>query len=325
MGICEGRVVIITGAGRGIGRAHALAFAAEGAKVVVNDVGAALDGSSASPEPATVVAEAVRSMGGEAVVNGDDVASWAGAARLIESAIATFGRLDTLVCNAGVLRDRMLVNMSEDDWDVVMRVHLRGHFCPLRHAAAYWRSEAKAGRGVRGRVVLTSSGAGLYGNVGQLNYGAAKAGIAAMARVAAAELGRYGVTVNAIAPAARTRMTESVFAEAMAKPPSGEFDAMDPANISPLVVWLGSDEAGDVTGQVFEIAGGTVAVAESWRPGPSADKGARWAPAELGPVVRRLAARSVHVPVIGAEEPPDGESAVAAGGQVPRGGKPASS
>lgn len=301
MGVCEGRVVVITGAGRGIGRAHALAFAAEGAKVVVNDIGAALDGSGGSPEPAAEVAELIRSMGGEAIVNGDDVASWEGAARLVESAVAAFGRLDTLVCNAGVLRDRMLVNMSADDWDVVMRVHLRGHFCPLRHAAGYWRAEAKAGRPVRGRVVLTSSGAGLYGNVGQLNYGVAKAGIAAMARIAAAELGRYGVTVNAIAPAARTRMTENVFADAMAEPPPGQFDAMDPANVSPLVVWLGSDEAGDVTGQVFEVAGGSVSVAECWRPGPSADKGARWEPAELGPVVRRLVSESARVPVIGAE------------------------
>lgn len=301
MGICEGRVVVITGAGRGLGRAHALAFAAEGARVVVNDIGAALDGSGGSPEPAMEVAELIRSMGGEAIVNGDDVATWEGAARLIESAITAFGSLDTLVCNAGVLRDRMLVNMSEDDWDVVMRVHLRGHFGPLRHAAAHWRSQAKAGRTVRGRVVLTSSGAGLYGNVGQLNYGVAKAGIAAMARIAAAELSRYGVTVNAIAPAARTRMTEGVFADAMAKPPPGQFDAMDPANVSPLVVWLGSDEAGDITGQVFEVAGGTVGVAESWRPGPSRDKGARWEPAELGPVIRDLVARSARVPVIGAE------------------------
>lgn len=301
MGICDGRVVVITGAGRGIGREHALAFAAEGARVVVNDLGVQLDGSGGSAQPAGEVVDLIRAMGGEAVANGDDVSTWEGAARLLATAIESFGAVDTLVCNAGVLRDRMLVNMSEEDWDVVMRVHLRGHFCPLRHVAAYWRSEAKAGRLVRGRVVLTSSGAGLYGNVGQLNYGVAKAGIAAMARIAAAELRRYGVAVNAIAPAARTRMTEGVFAEMMAPPEPGTFDAMDPANISPLVVWLGSDEAGDVTGQVFEVSGGMVGVAENWRPGPSRDKGGRWQPSELGPVVRDLLNQSAQVPVIGAE------------------------
>lgn len=301
MGICEGRVVVITGAGRGIGREHALAFAAEGARVVVNDIGAELDGSGSSSAPANEVVELIRSAGGEAVANGDDISTWDGAARLVVSTVERFGSIDTLVCNAGVLRDRMLVNMSEEDWDLVVRVHLKGHFLPLRHAAAYWRQEAKANRIVRGRVILTSSGAGIYGNVGQLNYGVAKAGIATMARIAAAELRRYGVTVNAIAPAARTRMTEGVFADAMAKPAAGEFDAMDPANISPLVVWLGSDDAADVTGQVFEVAGGLIAVAENWRRGPSVDKGARWQPGELGPVVRSLVERSVQVPVIGAE------------------------
>jgi NAD(P)-dependent dehydrogenase (short-subunit alcohol dehydrogenase family) len=301
VGICEGRVVVITGAGRGIGREHALAFAAEGARVVVNDIGAELDGSGSSSAPANEVVELIRSAGGEAVANGDDISTWDGAARLVVSTVERFGSIDTLVCNAGVLRDRMLVNMSEEDWDLVVRVHLKGHFLPLRHAAGYWRQEAKANRIVRGRVILTSSGAGIYGNVGQLNYGVAKAGIATMARIAAAELRRYGVTVNAIAPAARTRMTEGVFADAMAKPAAGEFDAMDPANISPLVVWLGSDDAADVTGQVFEVAGGLIAVAENWRRGPSVDKGARWQPGELGPVVRSLVERSAQVPVIGAE------------------------
>ncbi|MER3452235.1 MAG: short-chain dehydrogenase [Acidimicrobiia bacterium] len=300
MGICDGRVVVITGAGRGIGRAHALAFAAEGARVVVNDLGAEVDGTGGSTGPAGEVVDMIRSMGGEAVANGDDVASWEGAAALVRTALDAFGGLDTLVCNAGILRDRMLVNMSEEDWDMVMRVHLKGHFCPLRHAGAYWREESKAGRPVRGRVILTSSGAGLYGNVGQLNYGAAKAGIATMARIAGAELKRYGVTVNAIAPVARTRMTEGLFPGMMAAPPPGTFDPVDPANVSPLVVWLGSDEAADITGQVFEIHGGMVAVAENWRRGPSRDKGARWEPAELGPVVRELVAASQQVPVIGA-------------------------
>jgi NAD(P)-dependent dehydrogenase (short-subunit alcohol dehydrogenase family) len=300
-GICEGRVVVITGSGRGIGREHALEFARQGAKVVVNDLGAEVDGSGGSTGPAGEVVDLIRGMGGEAVANGDDVASWDGAASLVATAVDAFGGLDTLICNAGILRDRMLVNMTEDDWDLVMKVHLKGHFCPLRHAAAHWREQVKAGRQVRGRVVLTSSGAGLFGNVGQLNYAAAKSGIATMARVAGAELARYGVTVNAIAPAARTRMTESLFADTMAPPAAGEFDAMDPANISPLVVWLGSDDAGDVTGQTFEVAGGSVSVSENWRRGPERDKGDRWEPGELGPVVRDLLAKSEQVPVIGAQ------------------------
>ena len=204
------------------------------------------------------------------------------------------------MCNAGVLRDRMLVNMSEDDFDTITRVHLKGHFCPVRHAAGYWREQVKAGNEVKGRVVLTSSPAGLYGNVGQFNYSAAKSGIATMARVAGAELKRYGITVNAISPAARTRMTEALFADTMAKPDAGSFDAMDPANISPLVVWLGSDEASDVNGQNFEVSGGVIAVAENWRRGPEQDKGDRWQPSELGAVVRELVAKSEQVPVIGA-------------------------
>ena len=299
-GICEGRVVIVTGAGRGIGREHAIEFARQGAKVVVNDLGAEVDGSGGSTGPAGEVVEAIRSMGGEAMANGDDVADWKGAGQLVQSALDAFGRLDTLVCNAGILRDRMLVNMTEDDWDLVVRVHLKGHFCPLRHAAGHWRELVKAEQEVKGRVVLTSSAAGLYGNVGQTNYAAAKSGIATMARVAGAELKRYGVTVNAIAPAARTRMTESLFADVMAKPDPGAFDAMDPANIAPLVVWLGSDDAGDVTGQVFEVNGGVVSVTENWRHGPDRDKGDRWEPAELGPVVRDLLAKSQQVRVVGA-------------------------
>jgi NAD(P)-dependent dehydrogenase (short-subunit alcohol dehydrogenase family) len=286
--LCEGRVVIVTGAGRGIGREHALAFARDGAKVVVNDIGAGLDGSDTGESPAEQVVAEIRAAGGEAVVNGDDVADWAGAENLVTTAIDNFGALDVLVNNAGFLRDKMLVGMSEQDWDSVIRVHLKGHFATLRHAAAYWRTESKAGRPRQARVINTSSGAGLLGSVGQGNYAAAKAGIALLTIQAAAEMGSYGVTVNAIAPAARTRMTEAVFAETMAKPEEGAFDAMDPANISPLVVWLGSEESADVTGRVFEVEGGLVAVADGWQRSAQRDKGVRWDPAELGPVVREI-------------------------------------
>ncbi|GAB3007253.1 short-chain dehydrogenase [Amycolatopsis acidiphila] len=287
--IVEGRVVIVTGAGRGIGRAHALAFAREGAQVVVNDIGAALDGSGSSGGPAQEVVEEIEALGGKAVANTDDVADWQGASRLVAAALERFGRLDVLVNNAGFLRDRMLVNLGEDEWDAVIRVHLKGHFAPMRHAAAYWRAEAKAGRAPEARVINTSSGAGLLGSVGQGNYSAAKAGIAGLTVVAAAEFARYGVTVNAIAPAARTRMTEPTFD--MAAPESG-FDAMAPENVSPLVVWLGSAESAQVTGRVFEVDGGRVSLAQGWRHGVSVDKGARWEPSELGNVVSRLLADS---------------------------------
>ncbi|ALU72942.1 SDR family NAD(P)-dependent oxidoreductase [Rhodococcus sp. WS1] len=302
-GLVDGRVVIITGAGRGIGRAHALAFAAEGAKVVVNDIGAGADGSETGESPAEQVVAEIIAAGGQAVVNGDDVADWAGAENLIKTAIDTFGGLDVLVNNAGFLRDRMLVGMSEGEWDAVIRVHLKGHFAPLRHAAAYWRAEAKAGKTVDARIINTSSGAGLQGSIGQGNYAAAKAGIAEMTIQAAAELKNYGVSVNAIAPAARTRMTVGAggaMAESMAAPEEG-FDAMAPENISPLVVWLGSAESKDVTGRVFEVEGGKITVAEGWRHGPSEDKGDRWDPKEIGPVVATLLEKAeIPTPVYGA-------------------------
>jgi NAD(P)-dependent dehydrogenase (short-subunit alcohol dehydrogenase family) len=291
MGICDGRVVIVTGAARGLGRAHALAFAAEGARVVVNDLGVELDGTSARSEPAEEVVEQIRAAGGEAIANGDDIADWDGAARLVQTATDTFGDLHVVVNNAGFVRDRMFANAEEDEWDAVVRVHLKGHFAPSRHAAAYWRDRSKAGEPVDARIINTSSGAGLLGSVGQAAYSAAKAGIATLTLVQAAELGRYGVTANAIAPSARTRMTEGVFTEMMAIPDSG-FDAMDPANVSPLVVWLGSADARDVTGRVFEIEGGKVSVADGWHHGPERDKEARWDPAELGPVVRSLLSES---------------------------------
>jgi len=286
MGICDGRVVIITGAGRGLGREHALAYAAEGAKVVVNDVGASLQGEGQDMSPAQEVVDLIRERGGEAITNGDDIADWDGAGRLVQSAIDTFGGLDTVVTNAGIVRDRMFVNMSVDEWDAVIRVHLRGTFCPVKHAVDYWRAESKAGRQRDGRVVTTSSGAGLHGSIAQTNYSAAKAGIATFTINIAAELARIGVCANSIAPSARSRMTEEAFAEMMAKPESG-FDAMDPANISPLVVWLGS-AACNVSGRVFECAGGLISLADGWQVGAEFDKGAKWEPAEIGAVVDDL-------------------------------------
>ncbi|MFD4762787.1 SDR family oxidoreductase [Streptomyces sp. NPDC058439] len=291
-GLCTGRVAVITGAGRGLGRAHALAHAAEGAKVVVNDLGVGLDGTGGATGPAQQVVEEIRALGGEAVAHGGDITTTEGAASLIATALDAFGRLDTLVNNAGFLRDRMLVNLDDDDWDAVMRVHLKGHFLPLKHAAAHWRAEAKAGRRPEARVVNTSSGAGLLGSVGQGNYSAAKAGIIGLTLVAAAEMGRYGVQVNAIAPAARTRMTEQAFAETMAAPEGSGFDAMAPENVSPLVVWLGSAACAGVSGRVFEAEAGRITVMEGWRPGPTADKGARWMPMEAGEAALELLADS---------------------------------
>lgn len=300
MGICDGRVVIVTGAARGLGRAHALAFAAEGARVVVNDLGVALDGTEPRSDAAEEVVAEIRASGGEAVANADDIADFAGAGRLVQTALEAFGALDVVVNNAGFVRDRMFANVAEDEWDAVVRVHLKGHFATSRHAAAHWRDRAKAGEAVDARIINTSSGAGLLGSVGQAAYSAAKAGIAALTLVQAAELGRYGVTANAIAPSARTRMTEGVFTEMMAVPDGG-FDAMDPANVSPLVVWLGSAESADVTGRVFEVEGGIVSVADGWHHGPRLDKGDRWDPGELGPVVRELLAEApAPTPVYGA-------------------------
>ena len=272
MGICDGRVVIVTGAGRGLGRAHALAFAAEGAAVVVNDVGASLTGEGEDLTPAAEVVAEIEAAGGQAIVNADDVSDWDAAGRMVQQAIDHFGRLDTMVCNAGIVRDRMIVNMSVDEWDAVMRVHLRGMFCPVRHAVDYWRGMSKAGTPVDARVVTTSSGAGLFGSVSQANYSAAKAGIAAFTIVSAAELGRYNIAINGIAPSARSRMTEEAFAEMMKRPDSG-FDAMDPANVSPVV---------------FETAGGQLSIADGWQHGSVFDTGQRYEPAEVGAVVADL-------------------------------------
>lgn len=284
--------MIVTGAGQGLGRAHALEFGRHGANVVVNDI-------EPSRDAAQAVVDEITAAGGRAVVSTGDVSDWAYGERLVRESIETFGGLHTLVNNAGINRDRMLVNMSEQEWDLVLQVDLKGHFVPMRHAAAYWRDEAKAGRAVAARVVNTSSGAGLMGSVGQGNYGAAKAGIAALTQIAAAEWGRYGIVVNAIAPSARTPMTEAVFADTMAAPESG-FDAMDPANVSPLVVWLGSDAA-SVTGTVFEVAGGEVSLADGWRHGLAATKDSRWEPAELTDAIADLVARAEPpAPVYGA-------------------------
>jgi NAD(P)-dependent dehydrogenase (short-subunit alcohol dehydrogenase family) len=286
-GIVEGRVVIVTGAARGIGRGHALEFARQGAKVVVNDLGAEVDGSGSSSGPAGEVVERIREAGGEAIANGDDVSDFDGAKRMIESAIEHFGDLHVLVNNAGILRDRMLVNMTAEEWDDVIRVHLRGTFAPLRHAGAYWRARSKAGHQVDAAIINTTSSSGIYGNAGQGNYGAAKAGIAGLTVIAARELGRYGVTVNAVAPAALTRMTESLTRWQPGEEPQ-DFDPRAADNIAPLVVWLGSDQARGITGRVFNARGGVISVAEGWRAGPGADKGARWDPAELGEIVPGL-------------------------------------
>ena len=291
-GLCDGRIVIITGAGRGIGRAHALEFARQGARVVVNDLGVSLAGEGGGESPADEVVREIRAAGGEAVANGSDVADFGQAGQLVKTAIDEFGGLDVVVNNAGFVRDRMFVSTTEEEWDAVVRVHLKGHFAVTSNACAYWRQQSKDGQAVDARIINTSSGAGLQGSIGQSSYSAAKAGIATLTLIQAAELGRYGITANAIAPSARTRMTEEVFSEMMAKPESG-FDAMAPENISPLVVWLGSSDSKGVSGQIFELAGGKISVADGWREGPSIDKGGRWEPDEIGSAIADLIAKAV--------------------------------
>ena len=284
-GFVDGRVVVITGAGNGIGRAHALAFAAEGAKVVVNDLGGSRDGDGTSIGPAQQVVDEIVAAGGQAVANGDDISSFEGAENLIKQAIDTFGSVDTLVNNAGILRDRMLTNMSEAEWDAVIKVHLKGTFGTTRFAAEFWKDRAKAGEPVTARVINTTSPSGLFGNPGQTNYGAAKAGIAMFSTIAALELGRYGANVNAIAPTALTRMTEDL--PGLASDDESFKALLAPENISPLVVWLGSADC-TVTGRVFGVWGNKVSVAEGYVYGPHIDRDQRWTAAELGEVLPDL-------------------------------------
>jgi NAD(P)-dependent dehydrogenase (short-subunit alcohol dehydrogenase family) len=288
MGALDGRVAIITGAGRGIGREHALLFAREGAKVVVNDLGGSVEGSGSDAGPAQQVVDEIKAMGGEAVANTDNIASWEGGQRLINAAIEAFGDLHVLVNNAGILRDRVLVNMTEEEWDAVIEVHLKGHFVPSRWAASYWREQHKAGKEVKAAIVNTSSTSGLLGNPGQTNYGAAKAGIAAFTIIAAQELSRYGVRVNAIAPAARTRMTEGTPGlSEIVKPPESGFDVWAPDNISPLVAYLAMESCPS-TGKVFFVQGGKVALFEGWKMTTSIDKGAKWEVEELAQEMKKL-------------------------------------
>lgn len=280
MGICEGRTVIITGAGGGLGRAYALALAAEGAKVLVNDV---------RGDAAAAVA---REIGAQALANSDDITSMDGAGRIVAAAFGAFGDVHAVVNNAGIVRDRMFASMSEEDWDLVIKVHLKGHFCLANTLVKRWRDQVKAGQKVDARIINTSSGAGLQGSVGQGNYAAAKGGIASLTLVQAAELARYGITANALAPAARTGMTEKVFADMMKRPEGESFDHYDPANVAPLVVWLCSAQSAGVTGKVFEVEGGKLSVADGWRTGRVRDKQARWQPAELTEVVAALVAEA---------------------------------
>jgi len=288
--ICDGRIVIVTGGGRGLGRAYAHAFAREGAKVVVNDLGTTLTGEGRDTATAQQVVDEIRTSGGEAAANGEDVADWEGAGRLVQAALGTFGGLDVVVNNAGFVRDRMFVSQTVDEWDAVIRVHLRGHFCVASHAVAYWRAQHKAGRKPDARIINTSSGAGLQGSFSQSAYSAAKGGIASLTLVQAAELGRYGITANGLAPAARTRMTEQAFAAKM-KAVDGSFNRQAPENIAPTIVWLGSAQSAHVSGVVFDLEGGRITLEDGWNDGPSIDKGKRWEPAEIGPVVDRLLAQ----------------------------------
>ncbi|MDR0279487.1 MAG: SDR family oxidoreductase [Paucimonas sp.] len=283
MPICNGRTVIITGAGGGLGRAYALAFAAEGANVVINDIRA---------EAAADVAGEIVASGGRAIANSDDITTLDSAQRIVDAALAAFGEVHVLVNNAGVLRDRMFISLSEEDWDLVMRVHLKGHYCLANILGRRWRDLAKAGTPVAGRIINTSSGAGLQGSIGQSNYSAAKGGIASLTLVQAAELARYGVTANALAPAARTAMTESAMPEVVKRPEDGSFDAWAPENVAPLVVWLGSGLSGAVTGQVFESQGGRISLGDGWRTGVTRDKGALWRVEEVGEAVSAILAEA---------------------------------
>lgn len=288
MGICDGRTVIITGAARGLGRAYALAFAQEGANVVVNDIGTSLQGEGRDTSAADEVVAQINEDGkGRAIANYEDVTDWDAAKRIVDAAIGAFGDLHVVVNNAGIVRDRMFVSATLDEWDATMHVHLRGHFCIARHAVDYWRGKAKSGQSPDARIINTTSGAGLQGSIAQAAYSTAKGGIASLTLVQAAELGRYGITANALAPSARTRMTEQAFADKMATE-GQQFDVMDPANIAPTVVWLGSAESTDVTGCVFELEGGKIMIEDGWREGPSVDIGARWEPAKIGDAVAKL-------------------------------------
>ncbi len=289
MGTLDGRVAIITGAGRGIGREHALLFAKEGAKVVVNDLGGSLDGSGDDRSPAQQVVDEIKALGGEAIANDDNVADWEGGQRLINAAVEAFGDLHVLINNAGILRDRVLINMTEEDWDAVIHVHLKGHFVPTRFAANYWREQSKAGKEVKAAIINTSSTSGLLGNAGQGNYGAAKAGIAALTVISAMELSRYGVRANAIAPAARTRMTENTpgLSDIVKAPGEGTFDAWAPDNISPLVGYLATENC-PATGKVFFVQGGQVRLFQPWTMTTEISKEAKWTVAELETEMKNL-------------------------------------
>ncbi len=281
--MCEGRVAVVTGAGRGIGREHALSLASQGAKVVVNDLGGNVDGSGGDVSPAQSVVDEIKGMGGEAVANGDDISSWEGAQRLINTAVETFGDINIVVNNAGILRDRMLTNMSEAEWDAVIKVHLKGTAGPSHFAAAYWRDRSKAGETNTARIINTTSPSGIYGNIGQTNYGAAKGGIASFTIIAADELGRYGVTVNAIAPAAFTRLTADL---GIGDAPEEVKEAMSTKWIAPIAVWLASEESAGVTGRVFDVRGELLAISESWHQGPKVTN--TLDPSGVGPLVEEL-------------------------------------